>query len=388
MTSKKLFFAALALSLAGCSQNEVVEKNPDANPVIRFGVYTGVQTKGTETTSTTLKATQDAGFGFLAYKTSGDWSTDGSTATPSFLYNEHGTWNTTGGSGSGGWEYSNTRFWPTNTDKISFFAYAPYEAAPDAGTNKGVKLSGNTAQGAPTLEFTVKNTAGTIDWGGMVDLVTDCRSEVKDMTSESGSPKGTVKFKFSHVLTKVADVKVKAEINLGDNTRIFVTGLKLDPGTSKLFDKATYKFDDNSWAALSTPSYFSGDKDITDFLNKTTANFSGYTDSSVEVSGATPVSLFPSNEALYFIPVDNATGTGAAGDLNLKISYDLVTKDAAGTGYVKSTVADKVIKLPAGTFKKGTAHTYTLTIKMNAISIDVDDTLTPWTDAAEEGVNP
>lgn len=394
MTLKSLFFVAAALSLAGCSQNEVVEKNPDANPAIRFGVYTGVQTRGTETTSTTLKASDADGFGFLAYKTSTEgWGTDGSTATPSFLYNEHGKWNTAGGSGSGGWEYANTRFWPTNTDKISFFGYAPYEAAPALGTNKGIKLSGNDVAGAPTIEFTVKNTTGTIDWNGMVDLVTDCRDDVKDMTSTSGTPAGTVKFKFSHVLTKVADVKVKAQTNLGDNTRIFVTGLKLDPGTSKLYDKATYKFGDDTWEALAAPSYFTGDKDLTGFLNKTNADFNGYTESSVKVEGITAVSLFHADadhpaKALYFIPVGNITGTGAEGDLNLKISYDLVTKDATGTGHVKSTVADKVIKLPAGTFKKGTAHTYTLTINMNAISIDVDDTLTPWADSAEEGVNP
>ncbi|MCD8267909.1 MAG: hypothetical protein LUD46_05210 [Parabacteroides sp.] len=44
-----------------------------------------------------------------------------------------------------------------------------------------------------------------------------------------------------------------------------------------------------------------------------------------------------------------------------------------------SSVTDKEVELPAGTFKKGTAHTYTLTIKMNTIKIDVDDSWTNWT---------
>ncbi len=64
----------------------------------------------------------------------------------------------------------------------------------------------------------------------MVDLVTDCRTAIKDLTSESNvGNKGTVQFKFSHVLTQIANVKVKPDVNLGAETRIFVTGLKLSP---------------------------------------------------------------------------------------------------------------------------------------------------------------
>ena len=381
MKSRSLFFVAVALAMVGCSQNEVVETNPDTNSAIKFGVYTGVQTRGTETTSTTLKASDADGFGFLAYKTSSaGWDTDGSTTAPSFLYNEHGKWNTAGGAGSGGWEYDNTRFWPTNSDKITFFAYAPYD---DAAIDKGITLSANTVSGTPTLEFEVKNTSGTINWDGMVDLVTDCRAAIKDQTASSNS--GTVKFNFSHVLTKVVDVKVKADVALGSDTRIFVTGLKLVPGTNKLYSKAKYKFSDDSWEALSpAPAYFTTDQDLESFLNKTNASFNGYTTSSVAVEGTTVVSLFHADpadpaKALYFIPVDNANGTGSAGDMNLKISYDLVMKEAGGAGHVTSTVTDKVIDLPAGTFKKGTVHTYTLTIKMNAINIDVNDSWTGWT---------
>ena len=382
MKSRSLFFVAAALTMAGCSQNEVVDTNPDANAAIKFGVYTGVQTRGAETTNTSLKASASDGFGILAYKTGTDWATDGISAIPSFFHNEHGTWNTTGGSGSGGWEYTNTRFWPTNSDKITFFAYAPYETAPDAGTNKGITLSGNTATGAPTLEFEVKNTSGTIDWANMVDLVTDCRTDIKDQTATSNS--GTVKFKFSHVLTKLANIKVSASAALGSDTRIFVTGLKLVPAASTLLQKATYKFSDDSWEATSSPTYFTGDKDLSAFLNKTTPSFNGYTTSSVEIAGTTAVSLFTANQALYFIPVDNRTGTASNGDLKFKISYDLVMKDSGSGTYVKSTVTDKEIDLPAGTFMKGTAHTYSLSIQMNTIKIEVDDTWTEWVATGEE----
>ena len=367
MRTKNLTMVMAALTMAGCSQNEVTDINPDAHPVIGFDVYTGVQTRGAETDLAALKVS-DAGFGFLAYKTADGWSTSGSAATPDFLYNEHGTW--TAGNPAGSWGYTNTRFWPTNEDKISFFAYAPYEASPTNGSSKGITLSDQSAKGAPTLEFALKTTN---DWKDMVDLVT---SDSKDQTATSNG--GTVSFKFSHVLTKVADIKVKPDQSLGSDIKIYVTDLKLVPGTDKLQNKAKYQFSDNTWvAATSGASYFSGDQDLSGFLNKTDKNNWGYTTKSVDVSNnSTATSLFPTGQALYFIPVDNATGTANEGDLKLKIKYDIVTKVSDGANVTSTT--EKEVKLPKSTFKKGTAHTYTLTIKLNTIGITVDETITGW----------
>ena len=55
MRTKNLMMAMAALAMAGCSQNEVTDVNPDAHPVIGFDVYTGVQTKGAETDMDALK---------------------------------------------------------------------------------------------------------------------------------------------------------------------------------------------------------------------------------------------------------------------------------------------------------------------------------------------
>lgn len=371
-----------ALAMAGCSQNEVTDMNPDAHRAIGFDVYTGVQTRGAETDLAALKVS-DAGFGFLAYKTEGDWSTKGSEATPDFLYNEHGTW-TAGAPGS--WGYTNIRFWPTNTtDKISFFAYAPYEASPMDGSNKGITLSAQTAKGAPTLDFALTTTN---NWKDMVDLVTDNRSNIQDQTatSNAGSP-GTVSFKFSHVLTKVADIKVKPDQSLGNDIKIYVTNLKLVPGSSILQDKAKYQFSDGNWvAATSGASYFTTEQDFSDFLNKTDKSDWGYTTKSVDVSNsAAATSLFPTNEALYFIPVNNGSGTTNASDLKLKIKYDIVTKVGTNTNVTSTT--EKEVDLPKNTFKKGMAHTYTLTIKLNTIKITVDETITPWSTTTGEGID-
>ena len=379
MRTKNLMMAMAALTMAGCSQNEVTDVNPDAHPMIGFDVYTGVQTKGAETDIDALKAS-GAGFGFLAYKTAGAWSSAGSNAAPDFLYNEQGTW--TAGSPAGSWGYTNTRFWPTNKDKISFFAYAPYESSPTDGSNKGITLSGKTNKGAPSLDFALTTSN---DWKDMVDLVTDCRDDIKDQTATSNAANpGTVSFKFSHVLTKVAGIKVKPDQNLGSDIKIYVKELKLVPGTSILQDKAKYQFSDDQWvAATSGASYFTAEQDLSAFLNKATSvNWCGYTTSSVDVSSSTATPLFPTGQALYFIPVSNATGTAAEGDLKLKIKYDIVTKVSDATNVTSET--EKEVKLPKNTFKKGTAHTYTLTIKLNTIGITVDETITSWGTATGE----
>lgn len=65
----------------------------------------------------------------------------------------------------------------------------------------------------------------------MVDLVTDCRTAIKDLTSESNvGNKGTVQFKFSHVLTQIANVKVKPDVNLGAETKNLCNRIKTVSG--------------------------------------------------------------------------------------------------------------------------------------------------------------
>ena len=135
MGTKSLLMAMAALTIAGCSQNEVTEINPDADRTIGLDVYTGVQTRGTETTTSTLKEA-DAGFGILPIKQARkDGIVRKRVQHPDFMYNEHATWT------SGSWGYASLRFWPTNDDKITFFAYAPYESNPGEGTDQKIILS-------------------------------------------------------------------------------------------------------------------------------------------------------------------------------------------------------------------------------------------------------
>ncbi len=380
MKTKSLFMAVAALTIAGCSQNEVMEMNPDTHRAIGLDVYTGVHTKGAETTTSTIKG-ENAGFGIFAYLTTGTWNDKKTEVKPEFMYNEHATWVTDS------WIYATSpRFWPLNDDQITFFAYAPYEDQTDESKKNGITLSAQTDEGAPKITFEVKTSN---DWKDMVDLVVDTRNDIKNQTSESNKSKaGTVSFKFSHVLTKIANVKVKPSTDLGENTKIFVRELKLVPGEI-LCNKAVYDLGTDKWGDTEPVSHFNKDIDLSSFLNRTVQTEKwGYTENSIDVSdNATAASLFKSGEALYFIPVDNSTGTAALGNLKLKITYDIVTKVGDGSSHLVSKVTEREVELPANTFKKGTAHTYVLTIKMNTIMIAVEDKMADWTANKDEEIN-
>lgn len=56
MEVKSLLMVMATLTIAGCSQNEMTEMNPDTNRTIGLDVYTEVQTRGTETTTSNIES--------------------------------------------------------------------------------------------------------------------------------------------------------------------------------------------------------------------------------------------------------------------------------------------------------------------------------------------
>lgn len=357
MKTKHLCLAVATLAISGCSQNEITGIAPDSNahPAIGFDVYTGVQTKGTEMTSTSM---QTGGFGILAFKTTtAGWGSEGSSATPGFMYNEQATH-------SGSWKYTNTKFWPTNTDKLTFFAYAPYEN--QSGTPK-IALSKQTDPGAPIITFTTANAAADL-----VDLVV---AEAKDQTyTTNAGVNGQVKFAFSHILTKI-DIKAKVDVaSLGNDTKVYVKELKLN-GNDKLYTTAKYKMGNKEWDYTGATKWTSADFDLDGILNKGSSSTTwGYDESQGVKIGTSATELFKGADAnhhyLYLIPVDNATGTAAEGDATLKVKYDIVTKATENTNVTSTTEA--TINLGTGALKSNTFTTYTLKIGMKAVTIDVE----------------
>ena len=88
MRTKHLLMAIATLLVAGCSQNEITEVRTVGNPAVGFDVYTGVATRGTDVSTTTMQGTCDethyGGFGIMGYYTgSKNWDEAKGTVTPS-----------------------------------------------------------------------------------------------------------------------------------------------------------------------------------------------------------------------------------------------------------------------------------------------------------------
>ena len=372
-TKSLLLVAAAAMTMASCSQNEIVETNPDANRAIGFGVYTGTQTKGLVTDNSTTDGVtanglkvDSKGFGILAYQTDGDYNTTNPKGL--FMDNVHATWESSEAGGS--WKYSPTKFWPTNdTDKISFFGYAPFTtAATGTPSANGIKITNATASEDPLLEFTLQD-----NQKDMVDLVV---SNVKDQQSTTAG--GKVTFAFKHALTRVA-MHAKTSVATNAETKVYITGIKLKH-TKKLAQKATFDMNDATWELPATTpgsDYLAAEYAIAatsanGVLKLANPTWKGYTTPAVEINSAA-VNLFTDDQYLFFIPIDGTTGTGAASDVVAAISYDIVSLPSSGATTAVASSFTKEVDLGTNVFAKGKAYKFTFTITLNAITVDVDD---------------
>lgn len=377
MKTKSLFFvAAAAMTMASCSQNEIVETNSDTNRAIGFGVYTGAQTKGLVTDNSTtdggtvngLKAA-GKGFGILAYQTNGDYNTNGAKGL--FMDNVNAIW--TAGMPQGSWGYDPVKFWPTNTtDKITFFGYAPFNAGATTGTPggaNGIKITNATATEDPLLELTLQD-----NQKDMVDLVV---SGVKNQQQSSDG--GKVTFAFEHVLTRVA-MSAKTSVATNDETKVYITGIKLKH-TKKLAKKATFDMNDETWELPATTpgdDYLDGEYAIdgtgNGVLNLADVTWKDYSKSAIEINNTPAVNLFKSdNDFLFFIPIDGTTGTGVADDVIAEITYDIATAPSTGSSTAAVSSLTKEVNLGTNVFAQGKAYKFTFTITLNAITVDVSD---------------
>lgn len=370
MKTRHLMMMMAAALVAGCSENEVTMTTPESDQVIGFKVYTGVQNRGTATTTDEIQKLS-RGFGVCAYRTTANY---GTSVNPKDLYmdNTQVTYETVGTS----WTYSPLRYWPTNTtDKISFFAYAPYNA-------EGIKLTPATTTADPLLQFTLQDRQ--ID---MVDLVSDAKKDQTSTTATTSS--GKITFSLKHRLSRVGmQAKVDKDLTGNGLTKVFITGIKFTQAASTLYKTANLNLSDGKWdttggTAISSPYEIKSTKTDGGILNNyVAANFAGYKTKSIDISNFTDfASLFPEEQYLFFIPA-SATGTTTAGDVKIEINYDIVTKASYGAATAVVSKNTKTIDLAANSFSPGTAYLYKFTVGLTGIEFSA--TVDAW--GAETGV--
>lgn len=256
-----MFLAMAALTFTACSSSEDATSEGNVPPVndqtaINFGAYMNRSTTrggwAGELTTATLQGA-DAGFGILAYYTDNQPYTP--SALPNFMYNQQVTFN------DPDWTYSPLKYWPnefgetavsTGTDRLSFFAYAPYvEVDPVTGYATAdadygiVGMTRATENGNPKVRY-----YASLDPDKRVDLcwaLTESGNpgdadyvKTVDLTKQTVNDK--VKFNFRHALASV-NVQIDAvfdavnqganPIELDSKTRIWVRSVTFEGFATK-----------------------------------------------------------------------------------------------------------------------------------------------------------
>lgn len=338
------FIALAALTMTSCSNDENMVSIPQGN-AIEFGTYVGrdAQTRA-HSIETLATLAADGGFGVYAYYTNdGDFNSDSST--PNFMKNQQVT--STNGST---WTYAPVKYWPNEvTDKLSFFAYAPWVSAPTVAES-----------GDPVLTFTVDT-----DVTKQTDLLVADASTLKNLTKQTTD--GNVQFNFKHALSRVG-FKVEAvvdEVNSQGNGDVDT-------------DNQNKVIDGNTTVSVQEVELIGAFHTTAD-INMNTSAWSDYsgTTSSYSLSygdfvatvadGVTHEKQQLNTATEYMMIIPHATM-----GVKVRVKYTVTTADANLDGD-KSVVENNITSDEfAFTFDQGKAYNFVLHLGLTSVKLSAD----------------
>ena len=434
--------------LASCSSNDKLDSSPTpqqpevaaAEIPVGFDAYTqrGVTRAGVagDLTDANFKdaatAWGKAGFGVFAYYT--DLNEYDQLYTPNFMYNQQVKYVT------GEWKYDPVKYWPNeygnssisdDTDKMSFFAYAPWvdvsvasgKVDSDKNTWGITGMTKNSATGDPIIKYIASfDPLYTVDlcWGVVGTLGDGTWNKVNGGTQnlEVGMPwinverpadaTGTqkMKFTFKHALTQL-QVKVDAAVDaltpgtaVDGKTKIYVRSISFTGVAQK---GALNLNNTNPNKALwlnynGTDELESGDvltihdglKDGKEGTGQAASNEKMTGLNSVIISNAgntsngvteTPVDVF-ANSTAYIIP------TGET--MTVTIAYDVETADDNLAGYlsdgvthgssIQNVISKEVYFGSNNYLENGKKYVLNLHLGMNSVKFDAEVTVWEATD--------
>lgn len=326
---------AVALLLSACSAEESTADFPQGNIPIGFSGDV-LATRATEYAS----AANLTAIGVFAYFTNGEFAE--ANATSNFMYNQPVN------QSDGTWTYSPVRYWPNNnTDRLSFFAYAPYVDEAVAGGSNPV-FKGKVETGFPTLTYTVPSAEAN---------QTDLLAAVPLMNNSYQANNGTVKFQLKHALTKVS-VYVKSNDDVAGKkvTAFSIAGVK--SGTLTYHSPTDITDKGSSW---SYPA-----PDVTETFTATTTDFAVPNLHSADKQLLATFFLLPRGDGNTF-----------------SITYTTPGITSDGTRTIMQTITLTGQPLPSPeTWTQGTAVSYTIGIEKKKIIVKAA-THSEWSDGGE-----
>lgn len=409
MKKSLIFAATAAVVLSACAKVDTYKVSEQE--AVSFGVYAGkAATKavsGTDygTVTTTSLQGSSNGFGVFGYYTDADDYASNTKAN--FMYNQQVTY-----SGSA-WTYNPVKYWPnehgasavsTDTDKLTFLAYAPFVANKDIAGDKGVSITdkaGSAAADEGITAMTANNVAGDavltfkvpasseeqIDllYGVMKATYVDvegatigtANKPLENLTKQKTD--GKVEILFKHALAKIAiDIKdvvdavspVTSVDPASDGTKVVVEKLTVKGtiGTDGKLNLYT-----GAWSDTASGASFDVTPLPSDIYSGATAPTTYPT-----VDGVKETGLGTGNTIdLMVVPAAGAEITG------VEITYYICTEDPQLDGGV--SIVKNVISKDLGTaitIEQG--KQYGLNVLLGLTSIKLDATVEDWDDSAAD----
>ena len=426
------FIALTALTVTSCSNDDVVMQSPEVNKAIEFGTYVGrdAVSRASVHTMSTLAGQNGLGFGVFAYYTNeGDYVT--TTSPCNFMYNQQVkiTETTDGNNTTYACSYTPIKYWPNDPgDKLTFFAYAPYDDSDNTGDADNIKF--NTLaemNGDPVITFTVNNTVKN-----QTDLLFS-KSNTKDLVKNADADagiyvNGKVEFQFAHALSRIG-FTVKAivdEVTAGSNKldaattivlkKVILSGAAHNPAKDDVFQAPSEgifytqgKLNLNQQATNNQRNYIWTDivgddnDDAKQIFTLTNENFA------TQTKGSEETNYFGMFDAEGFILTEdtkilNTANSTTANKLNADDSYIMIIpQDLSSAGFyvyveydvitidqnigndsntydgLKSKVTNHISTQVTGiNFQSGKA--YTLNLQLGMTSVKVDAVVDPWSE--------
>lgn len=440
MKTKKqhlLFFLAATSMLAACSSmdesaDQPANKQQTEQQAITFGAYVnrGTTRSGTagELTTDDLKTgTHKAvGFGVFAYYT--DNAPYSTTALPNFMYNQQVTWN----SSAGRWTYSPVKYWPnetgstaqsTGTDRLTFFAYAPYVEVSDpnfgltAAPSSGIAaLTRANENGFPYVRYYVDT-----DPSKCVDLC--YATKVENMTKPTTDT--PVTFNFQHALAAL-NVQIDADVDaahpggaLDASTRIFVRSVTFTgfatKGQLNLYNGSWNNLECDCDVTSAPITIYDGRWDGFEGMSESPNEKPTGLNPAIVQSGAytatpSPITLTSTTNGVTNTTVNLFDPTGVSGDdeaklkapiyviptnvrVRINIVYDVETYDPKlvsqylGDGATNgSTIENNITATLAEDFKITAGKKHTINLHLGMKSVQVTATVSNWETGANANV--
>ncbi len=330
---KKLFLgllAAAAVTFTACQKDEVISEVIQ-DEAISFSTYLGrgAQTKGSIVEINELKT---QGFGVFAYYTGTTAASAYNFPTPNFMNNEKVYYE------SSAWKYDNIKYWPNiSGDKISFYAYGPYDNSDNA---INIDAEGNK----PVLTYTVSNNISE-----HMDVLFAPAQEDKTKTDDP------INFEFVHALSRIefevktAAVYSNATINL---SKVSLSGNIYPSGTLALGGSTV------DWTEASATSKTFSINDTREITS---------TERTVETTEGT-------TDYIMIIPQDFTSEK-----LTLSVTYTVQYTNPSET--ITNTVEKDDVAI---NFEQGKAYKIIIIVGMN--TVDFSATVTAWNES-HDGFN-